>query len=112
MTPAADSGPSSASSRIEPPDGAPPGFAAILRFGERQRGGTMQVGIAMFVTDKTVHPAELGALVEARGFDSLFVPEHTHIPLSRLTPHPRGPLQEHYKRTLDPFVALTAAAAA
>jgi probable F420-dependent oxidoreductase len=72
----------------------------------------MQVGIAMFVTDKTVHPAELGALAEARGFDSLFVPEHTHIPLSRLTPHPRGPLQEHYKRTLDPFVALTAAAAA
>jgi probable F420-dependent oxidoreductase len=72
----------------------------------------MQVGIAMFVTDETLHPAELGALVEAHGFDSLFVPEHTHIPLSRLTPHPRGPLQEHYKRTLDPFVSLTAAAAA
>jgi probable F420-dependent oxidoreductase len=66
----------------------------------------------MFVTDETLHPAELGALVEAHGFDSLFVPEHTHIPLSRLTPYPRGPLPEHYKRTLDPFVALTAAAAA
>jgi probable F420-dependent oxidoreductase len=70
----------------------------------------MQVGIAMFVTDETVHPAELGVLVEQHGFDSLFVPEHTHIPLSRLTPHPRGALQEHYKRTLDPLVALMAAA--
>ena len=71
----------------------------------------MHVGIAMFVTDETVGPGELGALVEARGFDSLFVPEHTHIPLSRLTPHPSGTLQEYYKRTLDPFVALAAAAA-
>jgi probable F420-dependent oxidoreductase len=71
----------------------------------------MHVGIAMFVTDQTLHPGELAALVEQRGFESLFVPEHTHIPLSRLTPHPLGPLQEHYKRTLDPFVALTAAAA-
>jgi probable F420-dependent oxidoreductase len=72
----------------------------------------MHVGIAMFVTDQTLHPGELAALVEQRGFESLFVPEHTHIPLSRLTPHPLGPLKEHYKRTLDPFVALTAAAAA
>ena len=72
----------------------------------------MQVGIAMFVTDQTLPPDELAVLVEERDFDSLFVPEHTHIPLSRLTPHPLGPLQEHYKRTLDPFVALTAAAAA
>jgi probable F420-dependent oxidoreductase len=72
----------------------------------------MDVGIAMFLTDETVHPAELATLVEERGFDSLFVPEHTHIPLSRLTPHPLGKLQEYYKRTLDPFVALTAAATA
>jgi probable F420-dependent oxidoreductase len=72
----------------------------------------MDFGIAMFVTDETVEPGELGLLVEQHGFDSLFVPEHTHIPLSRKTPHPRGALEEYYKRTLDPFVALTAAAAA
>jgi probable F420-dependent oxidoreductase len=71
----------------------------------------MQFGIAMFVTDETVHPGELGPLIEQRGFDSFFVPEHTHIPLSRETPHPSGTLQEYYKRTLDPFVALTAVAA-
>jgi probable F420-dependent oxidoreductase len=72
----------------------------------------MDVGIAMFLTDETLDPGALGTLVEQHAFDSLFVPEHTHIPLSRLTPHPSGTLQEYYKRTLDPFVALTAAAAA
>jgi probable F420-dependent oxidoreductase len=72
----------------------------------------VDLGIAMFVTDQSLHPGELGALAEQRGFDSLFVPEHTHIPLSRTTAHPRGELREYYKRTLDPFVALGAAAAA
>ena len=72
----------------------------------------MHFGIAMFLTDQTLGPGELGILAEQHGFDSLFVPEHTHIPLSRLTPHPSGTLQEYYKRSLDPFVALTAAAAA
>lgn len=72
----------------------------------------MDLGIAMFVTDQSLHPGELGALAEQRGFESLFVPEHTHIPLSRTTAHPRGELREFYKRTLDPFVALGAAAAA
>lgn len=71
----------------------------------------MDFGIAMFLTDETLDPGELGSLVEQHGFDSLFVPEHTHIPLSRRTPHPSGELPEYYKRTLDPFVALTAAAA-
>jgi probable F420-dependent oxidoreductase len=69
-------------------------------------------GIAMFVTDQTVGPGELAWLVEQHGFDSLFVPEHTHIPTSRKTAHPRGTMQEFYKRTLDPLVALTTAAAA
>jgi probable F420-dependent oxidoreductase len=72
----------------------------------------VEFGIAMFVTDETVTPDELGLQVEQHGFESFFVPEHTHIPLSRRTPHPRGVLMEYYKRTLDPFVALTAAAAA
>jgi probable F420-dependent oxidoreductase len=72
----------------------------------------MKTGVAMFVTDETVHPAELGRLVEQRGFDSLFVPEHTHTPIERTIPHPLGYLREEHKRTLDPLVALTAAAMA
>jgi probable F420-dependent oxidoreductase len=56
---------------------------------------------------------DLAREVEARGFHSLYVPEHTHIPTSRRTPPPTGGdvLAEEYKRTLDPFVALAAAAA-
>src|SRR5213080_4675962 len=72
----------------------------------------MQIGIAMFPTDYAIEPAELGKLVEERGFDSLWFPEHTHIPVSRRTPYPAGgELPSWYSRTLDPFVALTAAAA-
>ena len=50
--------------------------------------------------------------LEARGFESMFVCEHTHIPVSRRTPFPGGePLPREYSNTLDPFVALSAAAA-
>jgi probable F420-dependent oxidoreductase len=72
----------------------------------------MDFGIAMFVTADCVGPHDLGRLVEQHGFDSLFVPEHTHIPLSRKTPHGGEMSFENLKRTLDPFVALTAAALA
>jgi probable F420-dependent oxidoreductase len=67
----------------------------------------------MFTTDRTMRPADLAREVETRGLCSLYVPEHTHIPTSRRTPPPTGDaqLREEYKRTLDPFVALTAAAA-
>src|SRR4051794_37536791 len=67
----------------------------------------------MFTTDLTMRPADLAREVEARGLYSLYVPEHTHIPTSRRTPPPTGDeqLREEYKRTLDPFVALSAAAA-
>ena len=71
----------------------------------------MEFGIAMFVTDETVRPDELGLQVEQHGFESFFVPEHTHIPLAAHAPPARG-AKDEYKRTLDPFVALTAAAAA
>ena len=71
----------------------------------------MQLGVTMFVTDGSIGPAALAGEVEQRGFDSLYVPEHTHIPIGRRTPAPMGePLPEQYGRTLDPFVSLTAAA--
>ena len=72
----------------------------------------MKLGIYIFATDETIGPAELARAAEERGFESLFVPEHTHIPASRETPWPGGEeLPRRYYRTLDPFVALAAAAA-
>ena len=72
----------------------------------------MRIGVTMFVTDQTLGPVALARAVEERGLSSLYLPEHTHIPTSRRTPYPvGGPLPEEYKRTLDPFVALGAAAA-
>jgi probable F420-dependent oxidoreductase len=71
----------------------------------------MKFGIAMFPTDDAVDPPTLGRMVEERGFDSLWFPEHTHIPTSRKTPYPAGgDLPRMYSHTYDPFVALTAAA--
>ena len=73
----------------------------------------MELGIAMFPTDYAVDPIELARMVEQRGFESLFFPEHTHIPVSRATPYPAGgELPREYSHTYDPFVALGAAAAA
>jgi probable F420-dependent oxidoreductase len=73
----------------------------------------MHFGVTMFGTDRTMRPDELARAAEERGFWSLYLPEHTHIPVSRRTPPPTGdePLAEHYARSLDPFVALTMAAA-
>ena len=72
----------------------------------------MRLGVTIFATDLSMSPVELAREAEARGFHSLFVPEHTHIPVSRRTPPPTGEaeLAEEYKRTLDPFVSLAAAA--
>jgi probable F420-dependent oxidoreductase len=73
----------------------------------------VRLGVTMFLTDRSMAPAELAREAEARGLSSLWVPEHTHIPVGRRTPAPTGePLAEEYRRTLDPFVALTAAATA
>jgi probable F420-dependent oxidoreductase len=67
----------------------------------------------MFPTEYAVAPGELAAMAEQRGYESIFFPEHTHIPSSRLTPYPAGgELPREYWHTYDPFVALTAAAAA
>ena len=73
----------------------------------------MHFGLSIFVTDETPDPATLGRMAEERGFESLFFPEHTHIPASRETPYPPGgDLPREYSRLLDPFVAVAAAATA
>lgn len=72
----------------------------------------MRFGIATFVTDEGIRPGALGRALEERGFDSVFLAEHSHIPTSRESPYPGGgDLPRVYHRTLDPFVALTAMAA-
>lgn len=69
-------------------------------------------GVIIFSTDKSIQPVELARAVEERGLDSLFVPEHTHIPLGSVSPFlPGGVLPEPYRRTYDPFVVLGACAA-
>ena len=69
-------------------------------------------GVLMFPTEYAIAPHVLAAEAEARGFESVFLPEHTHIPASRKTPWPGGAeLPREYSHTHDPFVALTAAAA-
>ena len=71
----------------------------------------MQIGIAMFVTDYSIQPHELAVEAENRGIESLWLPEHSHIPTSRKSPWPGGAeLPKHYYDTYDPFVALGAAA--
>jgi probable F420-dependent oxidoreductase len=73
----------------------------------------VKLAAAVFPTDETLAPQEVARLVEERGLESLWFPEHTHIPASRATPYPAGgDLPSMYWRSLDPFVALTAAAMA
>jgi probable F420-dependent oxidoreductase len=72
----------------------------------------MNIGVCIFPTDRAIRPDDLARELETRKFESLFVPEHTHIPTSRRSPFAGGQLPEEYKRTHDPFVALMAAAAA
>jgi probable F420-dependent oxidoreductase len=73
----------------------------------------MRFGLTIFPTDYSIGPAELARAAEDAGFEALFFAEHTHIPVSRDTPPPGGgDLPQRYWHTLDPFVALTAAAVA
>ncbi len=72
----------------------------------------MRYGAFIFATDYAIRPDDLGRALEERGFESLWVPEHTHIPASRRSAWPGGgDLPREYWHTLDPFVALGAAAA-
>jgi len=72
----------------------------------------VELGVTLHATDRSMSPIELAREAEARGFSSLFLPEHTHIPVSRRTPPPTGEaeLPEEYRRSPDPVVALAAAA--
>ena len=72
----------------------------------------MEIGVLIFATDYCIRMDELARALEERGFESLFLPEHTHIPASRRTPRPGGgELPKEYWHTHDPFVALSFAAA-
>lgn len=76
----------------------------------------MKIGIATFSTEETLSPARLAREVEDRGFESFFLTDHTHFPTWRAPSHPKayggGVLPDYYKRTYDPFVGLSFAAAA
>ena len=72
----------------------------------------MEFGAAIFFTDYSMGPAALGRALEERGFESVWAPEHSHIPLSRQSPFPAGgELPKKYYDVMDPFVTLAAAAA-
>ena len=72
----------------------------------------MKIGISTFVNDDSIDPVSLARAIEERGFESLVIPEHTHIPASRESPYPSGgELPDYYYGTLDPFATLAAAAA-
>jgi probable F420-dependent oxidoreductase len=73
----------------------------------------MHFGASMFFTDYSMTPAELAQALEARGFESVWAPEHSHIPTSRRSPWPGGgDLPKQYYDVMDPFVTLAMAAAA
>jgi probable F420-dependent oxidoreductase len=76
-------------------------------------GADMLFGAAIFFTEYSIGPIELARALEERGFESLWAPEHSHIPASRKTPYPGGgELPREYYDVMDPFVTLSAAAAA
>ena len=73
----------------------------------------MRVGVTVFLTDQGIDPVTLATAVEERGFDALYLPEHTHLPVRHALPPSlvEGVDIEHYRRSLDPLVALSMAAA-
>src|SRR5580700_579950 len=73
----------------------------------------MQLGITAFLSDETIGPAQWASEVEDRGFYSLYLPEHTHMPVTADSPPSvvEGVNPDSYRRSLDPYVALAAASA-
>src|SRR3954453_1909865 len=83
-----------------------------IRFGRNRGALNMHVGLTMFPTDYSIPPHDLAVAAEARGYESLWLPEHSHIPTSRKSPWPGGAeLPKYYYDSYDPFVSLAAAAA-
>src|SRR5215475_9141927 len=78
-----------------------------------ERGRTMEIGASIFFTEYSMAPADLAVALEQRGFDSLWVAEHSHMPVTRRFTHPLGEaaLTKEYFDVMDPFVTLSAAAA-
>ncbi|HEY6623798.1 MAG TPA: LLM class F420-dependent oxidoreductase [Acidimicrobiales bacterium] len=74
----------------------------------------MRFSTALFATDHAVNPVTAAVAAEVRGFHAFYVPEHTHIPVERGTPHPLtgDTLNDEYRRTLDPWVTLAAVSSA
>src|SRR3954464_10818688 len=73
----------------------------------------MHYGVAIFFTDYSITPVDMATALEARGFESVWAPEHSHIPLTRRSSYPQGgELPKRYYDVMDPFVTLTAAAIA
>lgn len=70
----------------------------------------MKLGLTIFLTDQVMNPVRLVREAEARGFHSIYFPEHTHIPVARNTPHPEQghDFDPSYRRTLDPYITLAA----
>jgi probable F420-dependent oxidoreductase len=82
-------------------------------FRRKWEDAQMRFGVFTFFNDTGIGPVDLAVALESRGFGSLFVAEHSHIPVDRKTEYPMGgPIPPQYYRTLDPFVSLTAAAVA
>lgn len=75
----------------------------------------MEIGVQTFCTDQTMNPAQWAKSLEERGFDTLMLPEHPHVPIARSTPYPDayggGSIPDSYKRPFDPFVAASYALA-
>jgi len=73
----------------------------------------MKIGVTLHATDRTMSVVDVAREAEARGYHSLYIPEHTHIPTSRRTPPPTGDevLADEYLRSPDPYIALAGAAA-
>ena len=72
----------------------------------------MKFGASMFFTDYSMAPAELAIALEQRGFESVWAPEHSHIPVARSSAYPQGgELPRRYAECMDPFVSLSVAAA-
>src|SRR5580692_11330353 len=83
----------------------------VMESGHNRGALNMHVGLTMFPTDYSIPPHDLAVAAEARGYESLWLPEHSHIPTSRKSPWPGGPaLRSYYYDSYVPFVSLAAAA--